>query len=170
MYIASNDIKKYKPHPGWKIYIFQNTLMTSHECGATLNVTWTRKHCIGVHWSSRSKAQSLVKKEVIQLCCLLSRLQYSSAATRLSIFWSPGTWSLVFSVSSIQVRITSIAFCMSAVDGFTAGWYGSSSSPVAFFVVFFPGFNNGNDDGDVTHRFWCYHILVQAGIIFKRNS
>ena len=36
MYIASNDIKKYMPHPGWKIYIFQNTLMTSHECGATL--------------------------------------------------------------------------------------------------------------------------------------
>ena len=36
MYIASNDIKKYMPHPGWKIYVFQNTLMTSHECGATL--------------------------------------------------------------------------------------------------------------------------------------
>ena len=37
MFIASNDIKKYMPHPGWKIYVFQNTLMTSHKCGATLN-------------------------------------------------------------------------------------------------------------------------------------
>ena len=41
MYIASNDIKKYMPHPGWKIYVFQNTLMTSHECGASLiQILW----------------------------------------------------------------------------------------------------------------------------------
>ena len=26
------------PHPGRKNYVFQNTLMTSHECGATLSV------------------------------------------------------------------------------------------------------------------------------------
>lgn len=138
-----------------------------------LNVTWTRKHCIGVHWSSRSKAQSLVKKEVIQLCCLLSRLRYSSAATHLSIFWSPGTRSLVFSVISIQVRITSITFCTSAV---TAGWPHSwliwfiFIIPVSFFIVFFPGFNNGINDGDVTHRFWCCHFLIHAGVIFKQHS
>ena len=36
MYIASNDKKKYMPYPGWKNYVFQNTLMTSHKCGATL--------------------------------------------------------------------------------------------------------------------------------------
>ena len=40
MYIASNDIKKYMLHPGCKIYVFQNTLMTSHECGATLIQTY----------------------------------------------------------------------------------------------------------------------------------
>ena len=35
MYIASNDIKS-GPSSGLKIYVFQNTFMTSHECGATL--------------------------------------------------------------------------------------------------------------------------------------
>ena len=46
MYIASNDIKKYMPHLGWKIYVFQNTLMTSHECGATLIVDAARPPAI----------------------------------------------------------------------------------------------------------------------------
>ena len=55
MYIASNDIKKYMPHPGWKIYVFQNTLMTSYECGATFRTfpfkihIFYPKHCLVVH-------------------------------------------------------------------------------------------------------------------------
>ena len=37
MYIASNDIKKIHDSSGLKNLRFQNTLMTSHECRATLS-------------------------------------------------------------------------------------------------------------------------------------
>ena len=58
MYIASNDIKKPHASSGLKNLCFQNTLMTSHECGATLIakeceniliaiiITWFKNHIL----------------------------------------------------------------------------------------------------------------------------
>ena len=39
--ISHQRIKKYMPHLGWKIYVFQNILMTSHECGATFRANYS---------------------------------------------------------------------------------------------------------------------------------